>query len=58
VTAQAIDKSYSSQGIVAIYNRYVALAGWNASTTKAMTNTVTDHVVTFTPIPDDIQAAT
>ena len=58
VTAQAIDKSYSSQGIVAIYNRYVALASWNASGTKAMTNTVTDHVVTFTPIPDDIQAAT
>jgi hypothetical protein len=40
-----------------IHDRYVQIAVWNSSATKALTNTETDHVLTLIPIPDDIQAA-
>jgi hypothetical protein len=57
VVSEAADHAYCASGIVCITERYVALACWNGSGTKALTNTAGDHVCTFTPIPDDIQAA-
>jgi len=38
-----------------IFSRYVGVACWNASASVALSSTATDHVFTFTEIPDDIQ---
>ena len=57
IVGVAADQPWCNSGIITIYDRYVAIVGWNASGTKALTNTVTDHIFTFTPICDDIQAA-
>ena len=57
VIARAAVGPYCSSGIIYIYERYVAIAGWNGSGSDALTNTVGDHIFTLTPVPDDIQAA-
>jgi hypothetical protein len=57
VVADAVDQAHCASGIVLIYERYAALAGWNSTGSETLTNVVTDHICTFTPIPDDIQAA-
>ena len=38
-------------------SRYVAIVMWNGSAAKALTNTATDHIFTFTECPDEIEAA-
>ena len=45
-----------TSGILYIFERYVAVAMWNAGT-KALTNTLADHLLTLTEDPDDVQAA-
>ena len=56
VLSVAVDQVEVSSGVCLIHDRYVQLAVWNASATKALTNTAADHIFTLTPIPDDIQA--
>jgi hypothetical protein len=57
VVSAGVSQVEVSSGVCLIHDRYVQVAVWNGSTTKALTNTETDHVFTLTPIPDDIQAA-
>jgi len=57
VIATAVDKLFVASGLVLLYDRYIGIAGWNGSATKALTNTATDFICTFTPMPDDIEAA-
>jgi hypothetical protein len=56
VVAAGVDQVEVSSGVCMIHDRYVQIAVWNGSATKALTNTEADHVFTLTPIPDDIQA--
>ena len=51
------DAAKCAHGVVEIVDRYVAVAGWNASATKALTNTAADTEFTLTPLIDEIQAA-
>lgn len=55
--ATATDQLWCSSGLVEIYSRYVALVGWNSSSTKALTNTDSDHWFLLYPIPPVIEAA-
>jgi hypothetical protein len=57
VVSPAVDQVEVSSGVCIIHDRYVQVAVWNGSATKALTDTETDHILTLTPIPDDIQAA-
>ena len=59
VAANSVDQPYCASGIVYIYDRYVAIAAFNASTvsSKALTNTAGDHYLTLTEVPDEIEAA-
>lgn len=57
VDATPADVLYVSSGIVLLYDRYIGIAGWNGSATKALTGTVGDHILSFTPMPDDIESA-
>ena len=56
VVSAGVNQVEVASGICLIHDRYVQLAVWNGSATKALTNTETDHIFTLTPIPDDIQA--
>ena len=56
VLATAVDKQFAASGVVDLYSRFVAIAGWNGSATKALTNTAADHAVVFTPEPFALQA--
>jgi hypothetical protein len=56
VVATAVDKLFVASGLVDLYSRYVAIAGWNSSATKALTNTPADFSCSFTPQPYAIQA--
>jgi hypothetical protein len=56
VVSAGVDQVEVSSGVCLIHDRYVQVAVWNGSATKALTNTESDHVLTLTPIPDDIQA--
>jgi hypothetical protein len=55
VVAAGADQVEVSGGVCMIHDRYVQVAVWNGSATKALTNADADHVFTLTPIPDDIQ---
>lgn len=57
VISSAVSQQECASGVVEIYDRYFSVGCFNASATKALTNTAGDHVITFTPEPDDIQAA-
>jgi hypothetical protein len=57
IVAAAIDQAFCSSGLVTIYERYVALACFNGQSSETLTNTETDHICTFTPVPDDVQEA-
>jgi hypothetical protein len=57
VMSAGVSQVEVSSGVCSIHDRYVQIAVWNASTSKALTNTETDHIFTLIPIPDDIQAA-
>lgn len=57
VASTAADQNECTSGIVEIYDRYVGIMGWNGSATKALSGTAGDHLITFTPMSDDIQAA-
>ncbi len=57
VLSAGVDQAEVSSGVCLIHDRHVQVAVWNASATKALTNTEADHVFTLVPIPDDIQAA-
>lgn len=56
VFSVAADQVEVSSGVCEIHDRYVQVAAFNGSSTKALTNTETDHIFTLIPIPDDIQA--
>jgi len=57
VVAAAADAAKCTHGGVEIADRYVAVAGWNASATKAIGTTDADMEFTLTPLIDEIQAA-
>jgi hypothetical protein len=57
ILAAAADAAKCTHGVVEIAERYVAVAGWNASATKAMGTTDADLEMIFTPLQDEIQAA-
>jgi hypothetical protein len=57
VVSAGVNQAEVSSGVCLIHDRYVQVAVWNASASKALTNTEADHVLTLIPIPDDIQAA-
>jgi hypothetical protein len=54
--ATATDQAWCSSGLVYLWSRYIAIAGWNAAGAKALSATNGDHVFTFTPVSDDIQS--
>jgi hypothetical protein len=56
VVAIASDKLFVASGVVQLTSRYLAVGGWNASATKALTATAGDFSITFTPIPSNIEA--
>lgn len=56
IVATAVDKLFVASGVVHLVSRYISLAGWNSSATKALTNTATDFSVTFIPLPYAIEA--
>lgn len=51
VVGTATDTLKIREGVCQILSRYLALAGWNSSATKALTATASDHWVMFTPMP-------
>jgi len=53
----AADQAFYASGIIEIYGRYVNLGVWNASATKDLNATSEACAITFTAMPDDIQAA-
>lgn len=55
--AGAVDQLWITSGLARITARYVAMAGWNSSATKALTNTATDHWCLFYPADRVIEAA-
>ena len=57
VISSGVSQVESSSGGCEIYERYVGIAMWNGSGTKALTNTVTDHIFTLTELPDEVEAA-
>jgi hypothetical protein len=57
VVSAGVNQVEVSSGVCLIHDRYVQIAIWNASASKALTNSETEHVLTLIPIPDDIQAA-
>ena len=57
VVSAGVDQVEVGSGVCMIHDRYVQVAVWNGSAAKALTNTEADHILTLTPIPDDIQAA-
>jgi hypothetical protein len=56
VLATAIDRLFVSSGVVDLWSRFVAIAGWNGSTTKALVATAADIVCSFQPIPFALEA--
>lgn len=46
-----------ASGEVMILDRYFSVGVWNASAGDNLKNTANVNVITFTPMPDDIQAA-
>jgi hypothetical protein len=57
IVSAGVDQVEVSSGVCLIHDRYVQVAVWNGSATKALSNTESDHIVTLIPIPDDVQAA-
>lgn len=57
VLSSGVSQVEVSSGVCLIHDRYVQVAVWNGSAAVALTNTEADHILTLTPIPDDIQAA-
>jgi hypothetical protein len=55
VAGVAEDKNECASGTVEILDRYIGVMCWNASATKALSGTAADHVMTLTPIMDEIQ---
>jgi hypothetical protein len=53
----AANQRWVASGVTSIFNRYVAVAAWNGSATKALSAVPADHWVMFQPIPTAIQAA-
>lgn len=56
VLATATDRLFVSSGVLSLESRYIGIAGWNGSATKALTNTATDFLFSLTPVPDSLQA--
>jgi len=56
VLATAVDKLFLTSGIIDLYSRYVAIAAWNGSATKALTNTAGDFFCRMEPMPPALQA--
>lgn len=56
ILATAVDKLFVASGLIDLYARYIAIAGWNGSTAKALTNTAGDFRCRFLPIVDALQA--
>jgi len=57
VAAAAADEAKCEHGVIEIFERYLAVAGWNASATKAIGTTDADMELILTPVIDEIQAA-
>lgn len=57
VAAAAADAAKCTHGVIEIVDRYVAVAGFNASATKAIGTTDADMELILTPVIDDIQAS-
>jgi hypothetical protein len=57
ILAAAADAAKCTHGFIQIVDRYIAVAGWNASATKAIGTTDADITFTLTPVKGDIQAA-
>jgi hypothetical protein len=60
VTVQTTDTatSFIASGLCTIWERYFSLGVWNASAGDNLENTANASFVSFTPMPDEIQAAT
>ena len=56
VISAGVSQVEVSSGVCLIHDRYIQVAVWNGSATKALSNTEVDHVFTLVPTPDDIQA--
>jgi len=57
IAGVAEDKNECASGTVEILDRYIGVMCWNASATKALSGTAGDHVLTLTPVMDEIEAA-
>ena len=57
VLAAAADESRCSHGVIELFDRYIAIAGWNGSATKAMGTTDADLEFILTPMIPDVQAS-
>jgi len=57
VLAGAADESRCKHGMIMLYDRYIALAGWNGSATKAMGTTDADLEFILIPMIPDVQAS-
>ena len=55
VLATAVDKLFVASGLVELYSRFVTIAGWNGSATKALTNTAADFYLRLDPLPPALQ---
>lgn len=56
VVAIASDKLFVASNVVQLSSRYIAVAGWNSSASKALSATASDFNISFTPIPPSIEA--
>jgi hypothetical protein len=56
VLATAVDKLFIASGIVELWSRFYAIAGWNGSATKALTNTASNFFVRMEPVTPSLQA--
>jgi hypothetical protein len=56
ILATANDKLFLSSGVIDLFSRYLAIAGWNGSSTKALTATPGDFFLRLEPIPPVIEA--
>lgn len=55
ILATAADKIFVSSGVVELFSRYVAVAGWNGSATKSLTNTASDFYLRLEALPPALQ---
>jgi hypothetical protein len=55
IAGAAASQTEAQSGFVEIRERYISVAIWDGSATKALTATATDTAISLTPWPDQIQ---